>query len=356
MLRRRSPSECRQFVVGEFEEQLWRWLQSAGRSCNTVSAYCRGVWELGEWLRLEAKAGPGLSDLRPAHLQDYQAHLGARGLSAASICRKLDAISGFFRYLARAEIIDRNPLDAMPRARPKNGRLVWMPEDEGRRVLEVGHGTTERAVFLTLYRTGRRKGEPMALRLGDIDLGQCVLTIEAQKARSVRHVPIAGWLRASLRECMAQRPDCPCERFFVTPCQHVALHSGLLQRWFRRSMHDAGLADGGYCEHTLRHLAATNWLRNGLYVTEAQHLMGHTGPETTSRYLHYSPTEMREKMERMSPDQPPVSDACPVPGCPAAASAAGRLAVKLSEAAEQGDVAMVTALTGAREALRSMAA
>ena len=73
------------------------------------------------WLQFEANLSIDPHQFTPAHLQHYQAHLGRR-LNKASICRKLDAISGFFKYLARVGLMSSNPLEALPRSRPNNER------------------------------------------------------------------------------------------------------------------------------------------------------------------------------------------------------------------------------------------
>ncbi len=328
--------------------------QGAGRADSTIAAYATDIWEFSSWLQRQTPRGQALAQLRPGLLQEYQSHLGERRLATATICRKLDALSSFFRYLVRAEAIDRNPLDVVPRARPKNRRYEWMPEDEARRVLTALEDRLERTVFLTLYRTGLRRGELIRLRLDDVDLGPGTITVSAQKTDTVRYVPISREVERCLADYLERRPACEHDEFFITRSQGVPLYGTLLQRWFHRWMATAGLEGKGYTIHTLRHSAATNWLRGGLHVAEVQRLMGHTSLETTARYLHWDDDEIRRKVARMEagasePDRDVLGDRARTAANES--DAQQRIVHRLAEAAEAGDSGMVQALTKALEAM-----
>ena len=163
---RLTDEQRSQFQQRAILSQLWDWLcwlKGAGRADSTIYAYASDVWEFAVWLQFEVNLSLAASQLTPAHLQDYQAHLGKR-LSTASICRKLDAISGFFKYLVRAGVMSSNPLEAVPRSRPKNERDKWLPEHEAMKVLGTIESPVERAVFMVCYRAGLRRGE-LSLRL-----------------------------------------------------------------------------------------------------------------------------------------------------------------------------------------------
>ena len=99
LLPRLTDEQRSQFQQRAILSQLWEWLcwlKGAGRADSTIYAYAIDVWEFAVWLRFEANLSIDPRQFTPAHLQHYQAHLGRR-LSKASICRKLDAISGFFK-------------------------------------------------------------------------------------------------------------------------------------------------------------------------------------------------------------------------------------------------------------------
>jgi integrase len=298
MTGRLCPDDRARCQQTSMHEHLWSWLcwlKGAGRADATLSAYGRDVWEFIEWLQFEAKVNLMADELAASHLQDYQAHLGRR-LGRSSIRRKLDALSGLFKYLVRAGVMESNPLDGVPRPRSREQRDKWMPEREAMKVLDVLKQPIERAVFMICYRAGLRRGEVQALKLSDVDLKNRMLRVFSTKNRTTRHVPISEELARHLEECLGLRPEAELDEFFVTK-RNRPVGKSTLDRWFRRWMVEAGLVDRGYRLHDLRHSAATNWVRNGLNVVELARLLGHRSLESVGRYLHHAMDETRSKVD-----------------------------------------------------------
>jgi site-specific recombinase XerD len=50
--------------------------------------------------------------------------------------------------------------------------------------------------------------------------------------------------------------------------------------------------------HQFRHTCASDLLENGASLTEVQHLLGHKGVDTTSRYLHVADPERARAMTK----------------------------------------------------------
>ena len=67
-------------------------------------------------------------------------------------------------------------------------------------------GAMLRALCLVLYCTGMRLGEATRLRIDDVDLRRCVLTVERSKGRS-RILPIRDDLAAELRHYLRRRDE-----------------------------------------------------------------------------------------------------------------------------------------------------
>jgi site-specific recombinase XerD len=53
--------------------------------------------------------------------------------------------------------------------------------------------------------------------------------------------------------------------------------------------------------HTLRHTAATTWLRQGFNLREVQKLLGHSSPATTEVYTHVFDEDLQRKQEGLAP-------------------------------------------------------
>jgi len=346
MLQRLSARQRTRVLRSGMPEHIWGWLawmRGAGRADGTISAYARDAFEFVAWLVAEAKLDVDLSQLAPAHLQDYQAHLGKR-LSRGSICRKLDALSGFFKYLMRAEVMKSDPLDGVPRQRPKNVVDNWMPEEEAGRVLGVVEDPTQRAVFMICYRAGLRRSEVRDLKLDDVDLTNRMLRVYAVKTRTTRHVPISDELAQSLQACLDVRPHGESDAVFITR-QATPLSKSTLDRWFQSWMKGAGLQRKGYRLHDLRHSAATNWVRNGLNVVELKQLLGHASLESVGRYLHHAMDETRAKVDAIEFGGGPT----PIRPPEGTGDGPNELTRVILDAAKNGDVELLRRLGKAME-------
>ncbi|NIQ80548.1 MAG: tyrosine-type recombinase/integrase [Anaerolineae bacterium] len=53
--------------------------------------------------------------------------------------------------------------------------------------------------------------------------------------------------------------------------------------------------------HTLRHSAATTWLRQGFNLREVQKLLGHSSPATTEVYTHVFDEDLQRKQSALTP-------------------------------------------------------
>jgi len=338
---RLDPHQHSQLPETSLHRQLWDWLcwlKGAGRADSTISAYARDMQEFATWLELQGNVSLRPHQLKPSHVQDYQAYLGQR-LSRASVCRKLNALNGFFKYLIRAGVMKTNPLDVVPRSRPKNQRDKWLPEDEAMQVLTILKTPIEQAIFMICYRAGLRRGEIQTLKTSDVDLENRMLRVYSTKNNTTRYIPVSDELAYYLQEYLRTRPPCEHPELFITRHGNP-LGKSTLDRWFRRWMKQAGLKDKHYRLHDLRHSAATNWIRNGLNIVEVKQLLGHTSIESIGRYLHHAMNETRAKVNRIHFGQEDDS--------PRASTDNGdtikELTLQMARAAAAGDLQLVQTL------------
>src|ERR1700676_1319240 len=90
------------------------WLQlEANRSPNTVRAYGS---ELNKLIRFLTANQHSLSadDLRHDDLRAYQRHLAGRLKSPASRARALVAIRSWLRWIAKEELVEKDPSNGIP--------------------------------------------------------------------------------------------------------------------------------------------------------------------------------------------------------------------------------------------------
>src|SRR5262249_31120127 len=142
----------------------------------------------------------------------YLAFLHERGVSKATVARKLAALRSFYREMARQGAVSANPAALV--ATPKQEKRLPHPmtENEVLGLLEqafVGdeRDLRDRAILEMLYATGCRVSEMVGADMGDLELargGDGMLRVLG-KGRKERLVPFGSKAVAALRSYLAVR-------------------------------------------------------------------------------------------------------------------------------------------------------
>jgi site-specific recombinase XerD len=154
---------------------------------------------------------------------------------------------------------------------------------------------------MTLYATGLRLSEALALQLGDIDSERMLIRVRQGKGAKDRYVPLAQTLLEHLRGYWRRyRPGC---WLFPSTDPRRALSAGAVQKRCARAACKAGLRKK-VSPHTLRHSFATHLLEAGTNLKTIQMLLGHRSLNTTSIYLHVAaqaPGHSRQALDLLAP-------------------------------------------------------
>jgi integrase/recombinase XerD len=225
-----------------------------------------------------------------------------RGLSAATIARKLAAVRGLHRFLVAEGHASDDPTllvdgPKRPKALPKA-----LTVSEVERLLAAPDPTTpsgrrDRAILEFLYATGARVAEAVSLDQADLDpeSGTAVLTGKGGKQRIV---PVGRAARAAIDAYLPDRlglrvPGRDSGAVFLNMRGARLTRQGIwamLKRHARR----AGLADDSVSPHVLRHSAATHMVEGGADLRTVQEMLGHASISTTQVYTRVSPRHLLE--------------------------------------------------------------
>ena len=276
-----------------------------GASPNTLAAYRR---DLHDFQRFLDRSRLSVTGVGVDHVVGYVERLRRRGLQPASIARRLSALRGFYRHLAREGAVDRDPTEhvevprparRLPRAlsRPVAQALVEAPDTAQPR------GVRDRALLELLYATGVRASECLGLRLEDVNLsaGYVICT---GKGRKQRLVPVGAealtWVRRYLRDVRprhARRRDGG--RLFLNP------RGGPLSRQSLWTIVRAAAARAGVharvSPHVLRHSFASHLLEGGADLRAVQVMLGHADIGTTQIYTHLPSSALRRMYQTYHP-------------------------------------------------------
>jgi len=215
------------------------------------------------------------------------------------------ALASLFSFLYAEGLWLENPLEGVKHIGPRWGEMERRcPSIEDvEKVLEVGCLRAQdslkiRTVIVLLATTGLRLTECMSLKKDMIDLDSKELRILG-KGNKRRVVPLlestAQMLAAYLEE---RKSDSP----FVFPGDTKTGYAEIynIEKTLKRACLRAGVEP--FTPHQLRHLYATEMLRNGAKLEVVGRILGHSSIGITADvYRHVNRGEMRDEAERFAP-------------------------------------------------------
>ena len=244
--------------------------------------------------------------------------------SAASTQNQaLNAIVFLYRDVLKQPLGD---LGKWARAQRPKRLPVWLTSNEITQLLEQMTGIP-RLMAEMAFGSGLRLAELLALRIKDVDLDSCTITIHGGKGDKDRVTCLSRTLAFRLgphlqrlrAQWQADRtrnaapiyiPDglerkyphagteWPWFWFWPAPSESTDprtkihrrhhLHESTLGKALQKSARQAGL-NKRITAHTLRHSFATAYLQNGGHIHDLQQLLGHSSIETTQIYTHCLP-------------------------------------------------------------------
>ena len=255
------------------------------------------------------------SDAVRAYLQ----WLDQKGNKPSSLARKLAAVRSFYRYLSRRGMVNDNPVDGM--RTPKQPKLLprVLTKDDADALMTFPAGLTvwslrDRALLETLYSTGARVGELVALDIGDVREPEGLVRLQG-KGRKERIVPIGEMALDAIRR---YRLSLPLPSAGVPPRALFCNQRGgrLTSRSVARvvNRYSSRLAGGAVSPHALRHSFATHLLDEGADLRSIQEMLGHASLRTTQRYTHVATDQLLAVYDRAHPRAGRPADPRPAKG------------------------------------------
>ena len=204
-----------------------------------------------------------------------------RGLSNATINRKLAAFSRMMRFARSRGWIDRVP--HIERFREPMGRIRWLTREEEAKVLDWFYQARRdemRDLVIVLVDTGLRLGEALHLTQGDVDLQSRLIRVWENKSDKPRSVPMTSRVESVFRK----RLGCP-KPWTLTI--HQAEH------YWRQMRELCGFADDSqFVLHALRHTCASRLVQAGIGLQVVMEWLGHKSMSMTMRYAHLAPKNL----------------------------------------------------------------
>ncbi|HEU0116790.1 MAG TPA: tyrosine-type recombinase/integrase [Thermomicrobiales bacterium] len=295
------------------QDDVDRFLQNLeaerGFSANTIFAYRNDLGQFVAFLQHEEDGAAADSlpeepaidrweDLADDHLTAYLLVLRQRAYASSTVARKTAAIKSFCHYLADEGRMRHDPARRVsspkvdryaPRAisRAEVARLLAQPTPPAD-MAPRPEAIRDRAMLETLYATGMRVSELVALDEGDVDLGAANVQCAGRSPRQ-RRIPLReSAVRAIDRYLQSGRPSLCLREETALFLNHRGNRLTRQGFWLilKSYAQQAGIAD--ITPHTLRHTFALHALSDGVELREVQHVLGHVSISTTQIYRRFA--------------------------------------------------------------------
>lgn len=273
------------------------WLED-GLARSSLASYRSDLLQLSAWLGREGRCALAAADT--ALLTRFVATLSRR-LAASSQARYIATLRRFYRHLLARGRIDADPTlqispPIMPGRLPKAISEAQVEALLTAPAIDSPLGLRDRAMIETIYASGLRVSELIALKLHEVSFDTGVVRVFGKGAKE-RLAPLGeqaiDWLRRYLNEARggilgAHRSD----SLFVTARGGAMTRQqfwGLIKRYARI----AGIDEKRLSPHVLRHAFATHLLNHGADLRVVQLLLGHADISTTQIYTHIASERLK---------------------------------------------------------------
>ena len=289
-----------------------RWLKSTDRSPLTVRGYLQDLRHFAAWF--EPANGKPLTPklLTPTDVREYRSRLLRRGAAAATVNRRLAALSVYAKWAVKKKFIEFDPTEDVKAVEQEKLAPKWLDKAQQNALVRTaqrelnatpetspkrGQAMRDLAIIQTLLNTGLRVAELCALTLDDLALGDRKgwLRVQVGKGTKQRKVPLNGQAIKALQAWLDMRPAAEHRQVFtgndLTPLQSRGIQERL-QKLGR-------LADVPVTPHVLRHSFAKNLINAGVGLEKVAALLGHSSVAVTQRYTTPSEMDLEEAVARI---------------------------------------------------------
>lgn len=255
-----------------------------------------------------------LSEIKPTDIRAWQNSLtsyrdeNGAAYSPTYLKAIQNQITAIFNYAVKYYNLKENPCHKAGSMGKKNAdeMLFWTKEEFNTFIGAVSDKPLSKAIFMTLYYTGIREGELMALTPADIDFEKSTVTINKSYQRlnrediitspktpkSNRVITIPQLLCSCLKDYMSHCYGLQsCDRLF--PCtKHYLWHE------MERGCKISGVKK--IRVHDIRHSHVSLLINMGFTAVAIAKRVGHESIDITYRYAHIFPSEQAEMADKLN--------------------------------------------------------
>ncbi len=231
-----------------------------------------------------------------------------KGLSSKTVGRRLASIKSFYKYLIKAEVVNRNPSSYVKTPKTPKRLPNYIDEKIITKLMEAPPADTvaglrDRAILELFYSTGIRLSELVNLYFGNIIIENQLIKVYG-KGNKERLIPFGNKALTAIENYLKKTGRSLKTADTGTPVFVNSRGERISQRTVQRSvnMYLRLVTEGEHLgPHTLRHSFATHLLDRGADLRAIKDLLGHSSLSSTQIYTHIQPERIKKIYRKAHP-------------------------------------------------------
>lgn len=252
-------------------------LKLRGFSQRTIESYLYYNRKFLEYAKKEP------DQIEEDDVKNFIAKKMSENISPKSIVLIKAALKFFYDEVMKKSIVNLKS--------PKVSRKlpVVLTKEEVRRLIDAVENEKHKLMVKLLYSSGLRLSELNNLKVGDVELMDCIGWVRSGKGGKDRMFIIAKNLTDELNRFIEGKN----ETDYLFSGRNGRMSGRNVQKIVSTAAYKAGI-DKQVHTHTLRHSFATHLLESGENIRKIQELLGHSNLSTTQIYTHVSSEELKK--------------------------------------------------------------
>lgn len=273
-----------------------------GLSKNTVLAYKTDVLKLIKFARKEQIF---LEDFEHHDITDFLWKLKIKGLNPRSICRVVESLKQFYRFLSLESLVKSDPTLYLRSPKVSESLPCILTFNEVTFLLNSINVNGEvhirnRAMIELMYAAGLRVSELINLKFSDVDLENCFLRVLGKGSKE-RLIPFGQKAKKFIDiYLMKRKPVLTVEDNIFISRLGKKLSRVEFWRQLKNIVKNIGITKN-ITPHTLRHSFASHLLAGGAEIRFVQEMLGHVSIMTTQIYTHLERGKILEQYKKFHP-------------------------------------------------------
>lgn len=253
-----------------------------GKSEKTIEQYLRTCGKLADLLHKP------YNEMDTQDIRYFMALMLDRGVAAVTLENQRANLSAFFHWMIVEQLITVNPMAPIQPVKFHTEIKTEFSAVEIDALRSACRNKKERALIEFLLASGVRVSELTQMEIQDIDRNTFAVHVRHGKGDKERITYITAVAMRHLLSYFDSRPESGTALFYNK--NHQALNPGGVRAILNTIAGRAGVSN--VHPHRFRRTFATGLAKRGMDIQEVQKLLGHSGVNTTMKYINVSDSKV----------------------------------------------------------------